>query len=320
MIRLQSSYTDRDDGLHPYDNPEYFEWWYLDARFDNGYSCVLTWHWRNEFLKPHIPTLQIFVYTPEGKRYVGMEAVDPKDCFASQDICDVKMGNSYLRQEDGQYRMFMHSRNIGCELTFKGTIPGWKSGDGKLPVIGEDLVQGWVIPCPRAKVHGKLIIKDKEIPVQVDGYHDHNWCNCDMYDLFKRWYWGRLNDDKYTLIFSKTEALNGDVLPYLYLADDQGTLISTNDYIFNVDKEENDTKTGLPYAKVISLKYESADTKLMCRLQTNQVVEHNQLQKVNEYNMYNWRFLAEYQGEITLGTHTDRVKGETIHERLLFRT
>jgi hypothetical protein len=38
---------DSDDILHPYENPEYYEWWYFDARFDNGYSCVATLHRRN---------------------------------------------------------------------------------------------------------------------------------------------------------------------------------------------------------------------------------------------------------------------------------
>ena len=103
------------------------------------------------------------------------------------------------------------------------------------------------------------------------------------------------------------------------MADDQGTLISTNDYKFVIEKEEPDTKTGLSYAKVISLKYDKANIKLNCRLEARQVVEHNQLPKVNEYNMYNWRFLADYEGEITISGETDRVKGETIHERLLFR-
>lgn len=320
MDRLKSTYIDRDDGLHPYENPEYFEWWYLDARFDNGYSCVLTWHWRNEFLKPHIPTLQIFTYTPEGKRYVGMEAVDPKDCHASQERCDVKMGKSFLRQENGVYKMFMHCRNVGCELVFKPSIPGWKTGDGVIPVEGKDLVQGWVIPCPRAKVEGKLIIKDKEIPVKGDGYHDHNWGNCDMYDIFRGWYWGRLNDPKYTIIFSRTEPLEGQALPYLYIADDKGTLLSTNEYKFSVEKEEPDQATGIPYAKIISLKYGGTDIDVNCRLETKQVVEHNTLPKVNEFNMYNWRFLAGYKGDIKIGNAVDRVEGETIHERLLFRS
>lgn len=320
MQRPKSTYTDRDDGLHPYDNPDYFEWWYLDARFDNGYSCVLTWHWRNEFLKPHVPTIQIFIYTPEGKRYVGLDAIDPKECTASEKYCDVRMGSSFLRQEGNVYVMAMRSRNVGCELKFEGTIPGWKYGEGMLPVEGKNIVEAWVIPCPRAKVEGKLFIKDKEIPVKGDGYHDHNWGNTDLYDIFHGWYWGRLNDPKYTIIFSNTTALDGKILPSIYIADEKSTLLSTDKYSFAIEQEELDATTGHTYAKIISLKYNSDDLKLNCRLNTQKVIEHNQLPKVNEYNMYNWRFLADYEGDITVEGKSDLIKGETIHERLLFRT
>jgi predicted secreted hydrolase len=320
MQRPTTTYTDKDDALHPYSNPDYSEWWYLDCRFDNGYSCVLTWHWLNQFIKPHIPTIQIFTYTPEGKRYVGMEAVAPKDCHASEKICDVKMGSSYLKQEGKVYKMAMHSKGIGCELTFEGTVPGWKHGDGlMLPADKNDIIEGWVIACPRAKVKGKLFIKDQVIDVKGDGYHDHNWGNKDLYDIFRGWYWGRLNDPKYTIIFSNTQILDGNWLPSLYVADGKSTLLATNDYKFSVEKEEADPKTGEKYAKIISLKYDSNDLKLDCRLDTKSIVEHGPLPKVNEFNMSNWRFLADYQGEITVDGKRESIKGETIHERLLFR-
>ncbi len=320
MQRPTTTYKDSDDGLHPYPDKDYYEWWYLDCRFDNGYSCVLTWHWLNLFIKPHIPTLQIFVYTPEGKRYVGMDAVDPKDCHASEKICDVKMGSSFLKQEGKVYRMSMHSRNVGCELTFEGTVPGWKNGDGlMLPPDKNNIIEGWVIACPRAKVEGKLFIKDQVIDVKGDGYHDHNWGNKDLYDLFRGWYWGRLNDPKYTIIFSNTQILDGNWIPSLYVADDKSTLLATGDYKFSVEKEESDPKTGEKYAKIISLKYDSNDLKLNCRLDTKNIVEHGPLPKVNEFNMSNWRFLADYQGDITVDGKRESIKGETIHERLLFR-
>jgi hypothetical protein len=35
--------------------------------------------------------------------------------------------------------------------------------------------------------------------------------------------------------------------------------------------------------------------------------------------MFNWRFLADYEGELVVGGKTDSIKGETIHERLVFR-
>ena len=115
--------------------------------------------------------------------------------------CNVKMGSSYLRQEGKVYKMSMHSRNIGCDLTFQGTVPGWKIGDGQIPIDGGEIIQGWVIPCPRAKVEGKLFIKDKEIQVKGDGYHDHNWGNVALPSVLDHWYWGRAHVGEYSLIF-----------------------------------------------------------------------------------------------------------------------
>jgi predicted secreted hydrolase len=320
MQRPTTIYTDRDDALHPYNSPDYSEWWYLDCRFDNGYSCVLTWHWLNQFIKPHIPTIQIFTYTPEGKRYVGMEAIDPKACFASEDICDVKMGSSYLKQEGKLYKMAMHSKGIGCELTFEGTVPGWKFGDGLMVGADKsDIVAGWVIACPRAKVYGKLFIKDQVIEVKGNGYHDHNWGNKDLYDIFKGWYWGRLNDPKYTIIYSNTQILDGSWMPSLYIADDKSTLLATHQYDFAVEKEDAEPKTGDKYPKIISLKYDSNDLKLNCRLDTKSIAEHNPLPKLNEFNMFNWRFLADYEGDITVDGKRESIKGETISERFIFR-
>jgi hypothetical protein len=199
-------------------------------------------------------------------------------------------------------------------------VPGWKHGDGlMLPADKNDIIEGWVIACPRAKVKGKLFIKDQVIDVKGDGYHDHNWGNKDLYDIFRGWYWGRLNDPKYTIIFSNTQILDGNWLPSLYVADGKSTLLATNDYKFSVEKEEADPKTGEKYAKIISLKYDSNDLKLDCRLDTKSIVEHGSLPKVNEFNMSNWRFLADYQGEITVDGKRESIKGETIHERLLFR-
>ena len=36
--------TPKDDGLHPSDVPECWEWWYFDADFDNGYNMIGTFH------------------------------------------------------------------------------------------------------------------------------------------------------------------------------------------------------------------------------------------------------------------------------------
>ena len=107
--------------------------------------------------------------------------------------------------------------------------------------------------------------------------------------------------------------------PYLFIADQKGTILSTSKYEFAVEQEELDPATGRKYAKAINLKYKGQDVTLECRLDTRRVVEHSALPKVNEYDMFNWRFLANYEGQLVVDGKADRISGETIHERLLFR-
>jgi len=39
-VDISTHYTDKDDALHYYNTPDYFEWWYNDVHFDNGYSVL----------------------------------------------------------------------------------------------------------------------------------------------------------------------------------------------------------------------------------------------------------------------------------------
>ncbi|MBA7650215.1 hypothetical protein ES703_58017 [subsurface metagenome] len=319
--KSRSEYQDKDDGLHPFESEGYYEWWYFDARFDNGYSCVLTWHWRNAFLKPHIPTIQIFTYTPDGKRHIGMAAMEPEECTAREDRCEVQMGESFARQEDAAYRIKMHAKGIGAELVFRNRLPGWK------PVSGfvrhdEATEQGWVIAVPRGEVEGKLYIGDEVVPVKGHGYHDHNWGNVNMYDSFRGWYWGHLFDPSYTLIYAWMLPLKeGEPsLPSLYLAKGDTPILATDQFEFIVEKEEVDEVTGKSTARDILLKSRGeGDVQFQCRLNTKRVVESGRLPNVTDWPQYNWRFLADYQAEIKIGDVVDKVSGETIHECLLLR-
>ena len=316
-----SEYQDKDDGLHPLEGDAYYEWWYFDAQFDNGYSCVLTWHWRNAFLKPHIPTIQIFTYTPDGKRHIGMAAVEPAECTAREDRCEVRMGESFARQEDAAYRVEMHAMGVGAELVFRNRLPGWKLGAG-LMYRDKAAEHGWVIAVPRGEVEGKLYIGDEIVPVKGRGYHDHNWGNANLHDCFQGWYWGRLFDPTYTLIYAWVFPVKeaGPAFCPLYLAKGNTPILATDQFEFIVEKEEVDEVTGKSTARDILLKSRGeGDVQFQCRLNTKRVVESGRLPKVTEWPQYNWRFLADYEAEIKIGDIVDKVSGETIHECLILR-
>jgi hypothetical protein len=186
------NYSRRDDGSHIFHNAdEYYEWWYFDASFTNGHHTVITFHYRNLFLRPMAPTVQIFVYKPDGARVERYELVPDDRARANPDYCHVVMGENWIRDCGDRYELFLDIKGVGAHLTFTNLVPAWKPGQGFNYLNEEEgLTAGWVVPVPRAAVTGKLFLKGETLEVEGSGYHDHNWGNFPCHKVFKGWYWG----------------------------------------------------------------------------------------------------------------------------------
>jgi len=315
-------YKDSDDALHPYDNPEYYEWWYFDARFDNGYSCVATFHWRNPFTSPHIPTIQVFIYAPDGKKYIGMAAIPLEQCSSNPERCDVEMGGNFARQEGNSYVISMRAKNYGVDLTYNREIPGWKqNGDGLLYNEG-DKKQGWIIAAPRSQVEGTLYIEGSKVPVSGIGYHDKNWGNCRIDTCFRSWYWGRLHDPVYTLIFYRLLPIdtNHQHISGLLLAKNNQPVLATNLFNLSVEKEMLCKTTGknIP-AKIVVSNIEGSGPYFNCELVSTSTVETDRLPKLSDLDQYHWRFLGDYNLNVDLSDGQHNARGKSIHEHLVFR-
>ena len=319
--KSQPEYQDKDDALHPYDAEDYYEWWYFDARFDNGYSCALTMHWRNGFLKPHIPTLQMYIYTPNGTRISGLGKVDSAQCTASEDRCDVKMGESFARVEnDGTYRVRLQAKKIAVDLTYRRLLPPYKRGPDFFPKTKAEFEHGWVVPVPRGEVEGTLFIDGQAISAKGEGYHDHNWGNANMGDCFRGWAWGRMYDPKYTIIYAWILPIDeGEPpSPSIYLARGNEPVLATSESNFMSEKAEFDPETGRDIPRQVLLRADKQDLSLSVRLDLAEVVEKGMMQKVTGLPQYYfWRFLASYQADIKIKDSADRISGKTISEYML---
>ena len=333
-----SQYQDKDDALHFYPGEKYYEWWYLDAQFDNGYSCVITFHYRLVFAEPHMPCIQLHIYAPGGKKQVVYKPFEINDVRASEDHCDVQMGDSFVRQENGAYKVSVHTKggyviekgavvfdesaDAGAELIFRNILPGWKpEGTGILLDKG-DAVQGWVVPIPRAEVEGTLFIGETAIKVKGNrGYHDHNWGNTNIYDFFSGWYWGRLYDDKYTLIYGWVYPVNkkDGMSAKLYLARENKPILITEHFKLQEKNIRMDEELNRRYAGELVLASKDKDVSFKCSMQTKSVVEKVDMSAVALWPIYYWRFLADYKAEIKMGGRTEKVHGETLHEYMLFK-
>lgn len=309
-------YQDKDDAVHPMDTEKYYEWWYFDGKFDNGYTCALSFFWRNYFTNPHIPAALLDIYTPEGKRHRGFAGYDPKDCQASLEKCDVKLGDNFARQEGREYKVRLYAHKIGAELTFKPVVPGWKGVEGCWIVYDDTGKQAWVNAVPRADITGTLFIEGKPVQVKGQGYHDHNWGDRDMHESMAGWCWGRMYDDIYTFQYGWLLPVNEkqNIMPSLYVAKGSQEILRTIDVEYIEEKKELHKDSGNVVPTDLTLKSKTADTEISIHIKVIKTLDCEKTVGVAKFPLYYYRRLASYDAVVTHKGRTDRVTGEAINE------
>jgi hypothetical protein len=200
-----------DDAIHYEPTAGFFEWWYFDACFDNGYHIIFELFssmW-NEVVAS--PKAAIHVHAPHGKNITVVETYDVSQLEASGARCELRVGAHFVRESNGSYEIRWRCQDVAIELTWETQAAGWLPGTGALfsdQTTGKHL--NWVIPVPRARVNGQLHLQGASFFVKGLGYHDHNWGNTSMNRAFSGWYWGRAFISDYTVVYADVIAGKGD--------------------------------------------------------------------------------------------------------------
>lgn len=321
MAVKPSKYTDKDDALHAYKTPDYYEWWYNDAHFDNGYSCVTVFHWMNGFSQPRFPVVTKEIYTPEGEKVAGAKLPQPGECFASKDKCDVKMGECYEKQVGDTYHVFAPGKKTGMDLRFKRVVPPWKPlGVGRL-YDNHGQVQGWLVPCPRAEVTGTITLRGKEIPVKGLGYHDHNWGNVSMHDSLSYWWWGRFHHPEYTLIYYYLYPTrrNEPNIPRLFLAKGSKVLMTPENVTLKASEPKLDKETGQMIPRKLDITAKDGKTSVKLEVFTRNIFDTNIIPTMAPWPAYYWRMKSQYKCTIKVGSKVEEISGDTMSEYELLR-
>jgi len=198
-----------EDGLRASTGPGSFEWWYFDAHLDDGSTAVIVFATkplleRGGRLKP---TLLFTITRPDGQK-IDRSKVFPADQFsASSSGCEVKIGENQVRGDLHTYVLRAANDGLTAELTFTGSLPPWRPGNGK-NYYGTSLRRyfAWLPAIPYGTVTGTLTYDGQVHAVTGSGYHDHNWGNVGLNDVMSHWIWGRARLGEYTLIFVEMTA------------------------------------------------------------------------------------------------------------------
>lgn len=175
------------------DNPSAAQWWYNEGVFNNGYAVSVVYG-ATELTGGNF---QLDICDPDGNRYTARPFSPIDQVVYSNDTLDVKLGENYLRGKHPRHELHARCDDIGADLVYEAITQEWmEPPDGVY--IGRETFPSTTPNCAyvnavRCKVTGKLIVGGKEIPVEGHGYHDHQWGNVWLWDLFQYWYWGTLH-------------------------------------------------------------------------------------------------------------------------------
>ncbi len=327
----------QDDGLHlDLANRGMFEWWYFDAHLDSGHTLVVFFHASNPNpgLEGRIG-LEMVLLRPDGKRVQKFFPYGRKDFFAAHDKAEVTIGRNIVRveQHDGGlpvYEIFVDEPGLGCHLTYKAEVDGWKPGTG-LSQFGETGFFGWTIPFARASVSGTITDSDSQISVKGIGYHDHNWLNFPFPRMINYWMWGRIYSKNFTVVYAIiqcNEKAASHMVKVLMLADGQEVVLSSGEFVFGKEELEYNPKAKYHFPRKLVI---SAPSEFKAILRVNKVLEAQDMlenyQPILRFIAGNimqlkpgyFRLVSDAELEVTREGKTDKEEGTALHDIVLFK-
>jgi hypothetical protein len=180
-----------------------YEWWYIDAEFDDGTTIVITFYTKNGFDVPgpaHPKVTMDITYSDGTKVIKTVSEPEGTVINSSKKSADVKIGNCYLRYVDGDYELYFNDGTVEYSAFMKSTLPMWRPDSGHWYFGENKNFFAWFVAQPSSNIKATLTIEGQCTELNGTGYHDHNWGNISMDKVINHWYWGRAKVGNYTII------------------------------------------------------------------------------------------------------------------------
>lgn len=195
-----------ENGLRTNGDRGSFEWWYVEAKFEDGSQIITIFFSKNKFMVKDVacPTAYINIILPNGEKIYGnITEGENKIIKAEKNQCHVKINDSYLKYINGNYKLRFVGDDLKYEVDMISTMPMWRPATGHW-FFGKrkEKYFAWLVAQPSCEITGTLTINDRVIHLKGTGYHDHNWGNIDIHKIINHWYWGHCKLGNYILIAS----------------------------------------------------------------------------------------------------------------------
>ncbi len=333
--RQNAGLAPREEGVHSDSSLFYFEWWYCDARFEQGYTMTVSLH----LVDPVRPgaqegQLNLHIAFPDGTSRQVIRQIPRSSLRAATEGCDVQVGSARLSGCAPLYKLSVEESDLAVDLTFTSELPGWKPGNGRIRFgRKQNRHFSYVVPQPRARVEGVLKIDGHKTTVLGTGYHEHAWGNIPLIGAVPRWYWGRLYSEKHSIIYADlvlgSQFGSKHVTPVM-VARKGKILGDTIHATLQLDDFCSIPGYPCPYPGTVYLDIQDSRFPGRLTLHTRQVIESANILSAS-HPLRRWiiksliaqpvyfRLLTDVNGEISFDGKPERVQCTTIQDMMLWR-
>lgn len=329
-----------EDARHRLRGPMHYEWWYFDATFDNGYSAVAI-IWPMNYSRPwrRQCTVQLSIYTPEGRTYKHYIFPRRRLFSASYERCDVRVGDFvHIEGPHPTYRVQVEAEGDMVDLVFEAETHGWKPGAAVnyLPFPRYSSFC-WHVPVPRALVSGAITVQGEHIGVEGHGYHDHNWGEVPFIYLIDNWNWGHIVHGELGIIWADITLYRGLDYERIYmflLSSGERLVYESADLRIKYSEWKKDPGYLHPYPGLITVSFGSEGEPAAgeIRMKVSEVLETqdllemvglpgavNRVVNLMAAKPYYFRWRSQVEGWVKVDGDRMTLGGDTIHEQMLLR-
>lgn len=304
-----------------------WEWWYSDGHLFDGTFYTVTFHSR--IMEQGIPSyfMNVNIANQQGSLLNTRIPIPAENVSIQKESCDVRFGNHFIRSLDGldKYELYLHpdqtTSGFGLHIFMDKTVPSYRPGTGFWENNGKFFA--WLCVVPAAKLVGTFTVQGKEKKLQGSGYHDHNWGNCPMSDIFSDWLWSRGEVDGITAVVSSVrfnEDNGGQETKFVYLSQGSTTLVNAiNDEIAcleGVKVPHPDTGKKISSDCVYIVKDEEDYDYI--RFQGTQIVASFPFDSNSEWQTWYARYIARLILDLKIGDKRITIEGSSTLEIMDF--
>ena len=269
--------SQKEDALHTNGKFGEYEWWYFDAKLEDGSSLVIVFYSQPVTASnfSYAPSMT-FSLTKDGQHFFDSKGFAYKDCSFSRETCNIKLGESTFEGDLKDYKIHYQTERVVADVTLCSSTPSWRPQSGHFLFDEKDYF-AWLPSVPEGEVEVTLTIDGKTQTLKGTGYHDHNWGNKGMFWLMHHWYWGRAKIGEYQVISSYITARKKygyEHFPIFHIAKN-GTRLGDNPKYLRYTQSDPafDPVTKKHYHKTLEYDYNDGEQHYRITYQAENIIE-----------------------------------------------